>query len=86
VTATAVAGTLAGVGEVAKRASTARGIMNAERLDNLIGTGQNVIQRPPVRQGLAQLRRFIVPQASGETGHQQVYPYLRGLGDQLLGY
>jgi hypothetical protein len=85
VTATAVAGTLAGVGEVAKRASTARGIMNAERLDNLIGTGQNVIQRPPVRQGLAQLRRFITPQASGETGHQQVYPYLRGLGDQLLG-
>lgn len=81
--AVALAAGGAAVGEVAKRASTARSMMNIERLDNLVGTGQAVpMAGPPVRQGLGQARRFMVPQL---TVNGPGLGDRRGLGDMLLG-
>ena len=70
----------AGAGELAKRTSTARGIMNAEALDRLIGTGSTVIpprQLGPGSQRVGQLRRLLVQQGAGGAGGQ-------GWGDPLI--
>lgn len=64
----------AATGEIAKRISTARGTMNAEALDRLIGTGSSKAQPRqlgPVSQRLGQARRYLVQGAGG-------------LGDRLL--
>jgi hypothetical protein len=65
---------MAAAGELTKRASTARGIMNAEALDRLIGTGTAkapLRQLGPVAQGFGQGRRLLTELAPG-------------LGDRLL--
>jgi hypothetical protein len=70
----------AGAGELAKRTSTARGIMNAEALDRLIGTGSTAIpprQLGPGSQRVGQLRRLLVQQGAGGVGGL-------GLGDPLI--
>jgi hypothetical protein len=64
----------AATGEIAKRISTARGTMNAEALDRLIGTGSSKAQPRqlgPVSRGIGQARRYVVQGAGG-------------LGDRLL--
>jgi hypothetical protein len=70
---------MAGAGELTKRASTARGIMNVEALDRLLATGNAAApqrQLGPGSQALGQLRRFLVQQGAGWSGKG-------GLGDRL---
>jgi hypothetical protein len=59
------------VGEGAKRISTARNVMNTERLGNLIEHGHTRLPKPAVRPRGVQARRLAIPLAIG-------------LGDRLL--
>lgn len=71
VTAGIVATGAAGVGEVTKRISTARNVMNTQRLANLIEHGHTRLPKPAVRPRGVQTRRLAIPLAIG-------------LGDRLL--
>ena len=70
---------IAGTGEVSKRAATAMGMRNADRVSDLVRAG-GVPAPPPLTPGqqqLSQLRRLLVEEGAGWSGKA-------GLGDRLL--